>query len=57
MVAIKVMKPSKTATAKCIDMIFKESEYLKSLSHPNIIKILRCYALKNMRFVVVMEYM
>ena len=53
-VAIKVMKPSKAASSSCIDMIFREAEHLKSLSHPNIVKILNCYALKNMRFVVVM---
>lgn len=38
-------------------MIFKEAENLKSLSHPNIVKILNCYALKDMKFVVVMEYL
>lgn len=38
-------------------MIFKEAENLKSLSHPNIVKIFNCYALKDMKFVVVMEYL
>lgn len=57
LVAIKVTKQSKAATSKSIDMIFKESEYLRSLNHPNIVKILNCYTLKNMRFVVMMEYL
>lgn len=56
LVAIKVMKSSKS-TSKCIDMIFREAQFLQSLSHPNIVKIHSCYALKNMNFVVVMEYL
>lgn len=38
-------------------MIFREAQFLQSLSHPNIVKIHSCYALKNMNFVVVMEYL
>ena len=38
-------------------MIFREVETLKTLSHPNIVKILNCYALANMQMVVVMEYL
>lgn len=30
---------------------------MKSLSHPNIVKIINCYTLKNMKFVVIMEYL
>lgn len=52
--AIKVLKTNKMSSSNCIDMIFREAENLKSLSHPNIVKILNCYALKNMKFVVVM---
>lgn len=38
-------------------MIFREVETLKSLSHPNIVKIINCYTLANMQLVVVMEYL
>lgn len=38
-------------------MIFREAENMKSLTHPNIVKIINCYALQNMKFVVVMEYL
>lgn len=30
---------------------------MKALTHPNIVKILNCYTLKNMQVVVVMEYL
>jgi serine/threonine protein kinase len=38
-------------------MLFKEAENLKELTHPNIVKILNCYALNDMRVVIVMEYL
>ena len=38
-------------------MIFREAENLKSLNHPNIVKILNCYTLSDMKVVVVMEYL
>lgn len=52
--AIKVVKANKIASSGCIDMIFREAENLKSLSHPNIVKIINCYTLKNMKFVIIM---
>lgn len=55
--AIKVVKTSKISSSSSIDMIFREAENMKSLSHPNIVKIINCYALQNMKFVVVMEYL
>jgi serine/threonine protein kinase len=55
--AIKVLKPGKTSSSSDIDMIFKEAENLKGLNHPNIVKILNCYALSDMRVVIVMEYL
>lgn len=38
-------------------MLFREAEYLKSLNHPHIVKILNCYALKDMKVIIVMEYL
>lgn len=38
-------------------MIFKEAEMLKSLNHPNIVKVLNCYAFKTMECVFIMEYL
>lgn len=45
------------AGARDIDMVFREVETLKTLSHSNIVKINNCYALANMQLVVVMEYL
>ena len=55
--AIKILKTDKNSSSTDIDMIFKESEILKSLNHPNIVKILNCFALTDMRVVIVMEYL
>ena len=55
--AIKILKPNKNTTSTDIDMIFREAENLKSLNHPNIVKILNCYTLSDMKVVVVMEYL
>lgn len=38
-------------------MIFKESEILKSLNHPNIVRILNCFAMSDMKVIIVMEYL
>jgi MAP/microtubule affinity-regulating kinase len=38
-------------------MVFREAELLKSLDHPNIVKIISCYTLKNMQVIFVMEYL
>lgn len=38
-------------------MFFREVETLKTLSHPNIVKIINCYALTSMQLIVVMEYL
>ena len=57
MAAIKILKTDKCATSTDIDMIFKEAETLKSLNHPNIVKILNCYAMSDMKVVIVMEYL
>lgn len=46
-----------SAGARDIDMVFREVENLKTLSHPNIVRILNCYTLSNMQLVVVMEYL
>jgi serine/threonine protein kinase len=48
------VKSGKKSNSFDIDMIFKEAENLKALNHPNIIKILNCYALSDMRVVIVM---
>lgn len=52
-----MLKVSKNSTSTDIDMIFKEAENLKSLNHPHIVKILNCYALSDMKVVIVMEYL
>lgn len=54
--AIKILK-TKNSTSSDIDMIFREAANLKSLNHPNIVKILNCYAMNDMRVVIVMEYL
>jgi MAP/microtubule affinity-regulating kinase len=46
-----------SAGARDIDMVFREVENLKALTHPNIVKIINCYTLSNMQLVVVMEYL
>ena len=43
--------------ASDIDMVFAEGEMLKNLHHKNIVKILNCFTLKNMRVAFVMEYL
>lgn len=40
-----------------IDLVFREAETLKSLTHKNIVKIFNCFTLKNMEVVFVMEYL
>lgn len=40
-----------------MDFVFREGEILKSLNHPNIVKIINCYTLSNMQVVFVMEYL
>lgn len=35
--------------AQDIDMVFRESEVLKSLNHKNIVKIYNCFTLSNMQ--------
>lgn len=47
----------KKADASDIDLIFKEAEMLKSLNHKNIVKIINCYAFKNLECVFIMEYL
>lgn len=60
-VAIKHMRADRIGieglsvdTAQGIDIIFRETENLKTLSHPNIVKILNFYAPKGLEVVVVM---
>lgn len=55
--AIKVLKNDKLCSASDIDMIFREAESLKTLNHPNIIKIINCYTLTDMKVVIIMEYL
>ena len=55
--AIKILKPDKNTTSTDIDMIFREAENLKVLNHPNIVKIINCYALSDMKVVMVMEFL
>ena len=38
-------------------MVFREAELLKSLDHPNIVKIISCYTLQNMQVIFIMEYL
>lgn len=56
-VAIKIVNTSLIGNAQDIDMVFREVEMLKSLSHKNIVKILNCYTLKNMEVIIVMEFL
>lgn len=56
-VAIKLMKSGTFNEAAQIDTVFAEAENLKALSHPNIVKIINCYALREMQIVVIMELM
>jgi serine/threonine protein kinase len=63
-VAIKHMRADKIGkynvnaeNAQGIDIIFRETENLKALNHPNIVKILNFYAPKGLDVVFVMEYM
>lgn len=57
MVAIKLIDCLKMWNAADIDMVFREAEVMKSLSHKNIVKILNCYTLPNMQVVLIMEYL
>lgn len=64
LVAIKHMRAdrvgtyrSNSETAQGIDIIFRETENLKALTHPNIVRILNFYAPKGLEVVFVMEYM
>jgi serine/threonine protein kinase len=63
-VAIKHMRADRVGTfdssletAQGIDIIFRETENLKALKHPNIVKILNFYAPKGLEVVFVMEFM
>jgi len=56
-VAIKIVNAGKFGHAKDVDMIFSETETLKSLNHDNIVKILNCFNLKDMNLAFVMEYL
>ena len=38
-------------------MVFREAEILKSLNHNNIVKIMNCYTLSDMKVVFIMEYL
>ena len=57
MVAIKLIDCLKMWNAADIDMVFREAEVMKSLSHKNIVKIMNCYTLPNMQVVLIMEYL
>lgn len=57
MYAIKVIDALKMWNAADIDLIFREAELMKNLSHPNIIKIFNCYTLSDMQVVLIMEYL
>lgn len=56
-VAIKLMKTGSFNGVGQVDTVFAEAENLQALNHPNIVKIINCYALKEMQVVVIMEYM
>lgn len=67
-VAIKIMSISRSGTksiyltyllvsAKDVDMVFREAETLKTLSHKHIVKVLNCYNLSNAEFAFAMEYL
>lgn len=51
------MKADKITNALSIDQVFREVENLKALRHPNIVRIENCYALKQMKVVLIMEYL
>jgi MAP/microtubule affinity-regulating kinase len=55
--AIKIIKTHMIGNAQDIDMVFRESEVLKSLNHNNIVKIYNCFTLSNMQVVFIMEYL
>jgi serine/threonine protein kinase len=57
LVAIKVMKAERIKSAHEIDVVFREIENLKALNHPHIVRIFKCYTLKDMKVVLVMEYL
>lgn len=57
LVAIKTMKAERIKSAHEIDVVFREIENLKLLHHPNIVRIFKCYTLKEMKVVMVMEYL
>ncbi|EGR33275.1 protein kinase domain protein [Ichthyophthirius multifiliis] len=56
-VAIKIVKTNINGNAQDIDMVFREAEILKVLNHKNIVKIMNCYTLSDMRVVFIMEYL
>lgn len=43
--------------ASSIDGIFIEAETLKCLKHKSIVKIHNCLTLRNMKMVIIMEYL
>lgn len=55
--AIKVIKTENIGSAADIDSIFVEAEVLRSLNHPNIVKVHKCLTLRNMEVVIIMEYL
>jgi serine/threonine protein kinase len=55
--AIKVIKTENIGSAADIDAIFVEAEVLRSLSHPNIVKVHKCLTLRNMEVVIIMEFL
>lgn len=55
--AIKVIKTENIGSAADIDAIFVEAEVLRSLNHPNIVKVHKCLTLRNMEVVIIMEYL
>lgn len=55
--AIKVIKTENIGSAADIDAIFVEAEVLRSLNHPNIVKVHKCLTLRNMEVVIIMEFL
>lgn len=51
------MKAERIGSAHEIDVVFREIENLRALNHPNIVRIHKCYTLKEMKVVLVMEYL
>jgi serine/threonine protein kinase len=51
------MKAERIKSAHEIDVVFREIENLKALNHPHIVRIFKCYTLKDMKVVLVMEYL